>query len=124
MLLLADATGHGIGPALSVTQLRAMLRMAVRAGLAAGGSASREVAQHINEQLYADLPSNRFITAWLAMLDAAAGTLTTYSAGQAPLLLYRAGHRFDPVADPLLLHLVELEASSQIGAAGSQAART
>ena len=85
VLLLADATGHGIGPALSVTQLRAMLRMAVRTG-----SASPETAQQINEQLYADLPGNRFITAWLAVLDAAAGTLTTYSAGQAPLLFYRA----------------------------------
>ena len=29
VFLMADATGHGIGPALSVTQLRAMLRMAV-----------------------------------------------------------------------------------------------
>src|SRR5262249_21325801 len=28
VLLLADASGHGIGPALSVTQVRAMLRMA------------------------------------------------------------------------------------------------
>ena len=85
VLLLADATGHGIGPALSVTQLRAMLRMAVRTG-----SDLKEVASHINEQLYADLPGNRFITAWLAVLDADGGTLTTYSAGQAPLLLYRA----------------------------------
>src|SRR5258705_1033157 len=32
VLLLADASGHGIGPALSVTQVRAMLRMAVRVG--------------------------------------------------------------------------------------------
>ena len=32
LLLLADATGHGIGPALAVTQLRAMLRMAARLG--------------------------------------------------------------------------------------------
>ncbi len=86
VLMLADATGHGIGPALSVTQLRAMLRMAVRTG-----SDLKEVASHINEQLYADLPGNRFITAWFAILDAAAGTMTTYSAGQAPLLLYRAG---------------------------------
>jgi phosphoserine phosphatase len=31
--MLADATGHGIGPALSVTQVRAMLRIAVRASL-------------------------------------------------------------------------------------------
>ena len=93
VLLLADATGHGIGPALSVTQLRAMLRMAVRAGAAGTGSGASfiaGVAQHVNEQLYADLPGNRFITAWLAMLDADASTLTTFSAGQAPLLIYRS----------------------------------
>ena len=30
--MLADATGHGIGPALSVAHLHAMLRMAVRSG--------------------------------------------------------------------------------------------
>jgi len=84
VLMLADATGHGIGPALSVTQLRAMLRMAVRAGSALG-----EMAAHMNEQLYADLPRNRFITAWLGLLRAD-GIFSTYSAGQAPILLYRA----------------------------------
>ncbi len=84
VLMLADATGHGIGPALSVTQLRAMLRMAVR-----NGSSLAETAAHINEQLFADLPQNRFITAWLGRLDRD-GTLRTFSGGQAPLFLYRA----------------------------------
>src|SRR5205814_7476999 len=32
LVVLADATGHGIGPALSVTQMQAMLRMAFRLG--------------------------------------------------------------------------------------------
>src|SRR4029077_18252083 len=32
LAVLADATGHGIGPALSVTQMHAMLRMAFRLG--------------------------------------------------------------------------------------------
>src|SRR5581483_11215979 len=32
LLVLADATGHGIAPALSVTQMQAMLRMAFRLG--------------------------------------------------------------------------------------------
>ena len=32
VLLLGDATGHGVGPALSVTQVRSMLRLAVRLG--------------------------------------------------------------------------------------------
>jgi phosphoserine phosphatase len=83
VFLLADATGHGIGPALSVTQARAMLRMAVR--LSAGPA---EMVRNINEQLTADLPSNRFITAWLAVLDPDRNTLTGLSAAQAPLLHY------------------------------------
>lgn len=85
VFLLADATGHGIGPALSVTQLRAMLRMAVRMSPDLDG-----VVHSVNEQLHADLPANRFITAWFAVLDPGRSTLASFSAGQAPLLLYRA----------------------------------
>ena len=85
VLLFADATGHGIGPALSVTQVRAMLRMAVR--ITADLS---NIAWHINEQLHADLPGGRFITAWLGELNAADRTLTCFSAGQAPILRYDA----------------------------------
>jgi serine phosphatase RsbU (regulator of sigma subunit) len=85
VLLLADATGHGIGPALSVTQLRAMLRMLVRTG-----NDLESIARHVNEQLCADLPGSRFITVWLGAIDAAAGTLTSWSAGQGPLLRYHA----------------------------------
>jgi serine phosphatase RsbU (regulator of sigma subunit) len=84
VLMLADATGHGVGPALSVTQLRAMLRMAVRIG----GDLADTAAQ-INEQLYSDLPQNRFITAWMGSLEKD-GSLTSFSGGQAPLLVYRA----------------------------------
>lgn len=85
VFMLADATGHGIGPALSVTQVRAMLRIAVR--MARGPV---EILRLLNEQLCADLSSSRFITAWLAALDPRRHTLLTFSAGQAPLLLHRA----------------------------------
>ncbi len=85
ILLLADATGHGIGPAISVTQVRAMLRMAVRAG-----EDLPRIARHLNEQLCADLPEGRFITAWLGELDPASGTLTSFSAGQGPIIRYLA----------------------------------
>jgi serine phosphatase RsbU (regulator of sigma subunit) len=85
VMLLADATGHGIGPALSVTQIRAMLRMAVRMG-----EDLPAIARHLNEQLCADLPTARFITAWLGVLDAPSGRLATFSAGQGPLLHYEA----------------------------------
>jgi serine phosphatase RsbU (regulator of sigma subunit) len=85
VMLLADATGHGIGPALSVTQVRAMLRIAVRMTSDLG-----EIVLQMNEQLCADLPSGRFITAWLGAVNAADHTLTSISAGQAPLLRYTA----------------------------------
>jgi serine phosphatase RsbU (regulator of sigma subunit) len=85
LLMLADATGHGVGPALSVTQLRAMLRMAIR--LDADFTA---LANNINQQLTADLPRGMFITAWFGLLDTSAFTLSTFSAGQAPLLRYSA----------------------------------
>ena len=87
-LLLADASGHGIGPALSVTQIRAMLRMAIRLQ-----TDLPTIARHLNEQLHADLPTNRFITAWLAELDPEAHVLTTASAGQGPLLFYSAAQK-------------------------------
>lgn len=85
LLLMADAAGHGIGPAISVTQVRAMLRMAARSG-----EALARIVRHLNEQLAEDLPPGRFVTAWLGDLDAREHTLTSFSAGQAPLLHYQA----------------------------------
>lgn len=85
LLLMADAAGHGVGPALSVTQVRAMLRMAARSGEDLAG-----IARHLNEQLVEDLPAGRFITAWLGELDVHAATLASFSAGQGPILALRA----------------------------------
>jgi serine phosphatase RsbU (regulator of sigma subunit) len=85
VLLLADASGHGIGPALSVTQVRAMLRMAVRVG-----EDLPAIIRHLNAQLCADLTEGRFISVWLGELDARERTLKTFSCGQGPLLYYHA----------------------------------
>ncbi len=85
VLLLADVTGHGIGPALSAVQVRAMLRMAVLID-----ADLTMIARHLNAQLTSDLFGGRFITAWLGELDASKGTLTYFSAGQAPLIHYHA----------------------------------
>jgi phosphoserine phosphatase len=82
---MADATGHGVGPALSVTQVRSMLRMAVRMD-----ADLEQIALHMNEQLCHDLPEGRFITAWLGGLDASRQALTSFSAGQAPIVRYVA----------------------------------
>lgn len=88
MLLLGDATGHGIGPALSVTQVRSMLRMCVRLG-----AALDEAYRQINDQLVEDLADNRFVTAFLGVLDAAAHRVLYHAGGQAPVVLYRAASR-------------------------------
>jgi len=85
VLLMADATGHGIGPALSANEVRAMLRMAVRIG-----EPIESIAVHINQQLYHDLHQGRFITSWLCLIDAKSSTLTHFSAGQAPIIYYTA----------------------------------
>jgi serine phosphatase RsbU (regulator of sigma subunit) len=86
IFLLADATGHGIGSALSVTQMRAMLRIGLRVG-----AELDEVLTQINRQLFADLGSSRFVTAFLGMLNPRDHRLTYHSAGQAPLLHFHAG---------------------------------
>src|SRR4051812_9436597 len=85
VLLLADATGHGVGPALSVTQVRAMLRIGVRLR-----AELENVFAQMNRQLCQDLGSERFVTAFLGLLDPAAHCVNYHSAGQAPLLHFRA----------------------------------
>jgi phosphoserine phosphatase len=85
MLLLGDATGHGIGPALSVTQVRSMLRMCVRLGAGLDNA-----FRHINDQLADDLASNRFVTAFLGVLDSGGHRLEYHAGGQGPLLRFHA----------------------------------
>ena len=85
-LLLGDATGHGFGPALSATQMQAMLRVAFRCG-----ASLDEACQHVNNQLVEDLPADRFITAFIGLLDPATHRLRYHSGGQGPILHFRAG---------------------------------
>ena len=91
VLLLADATGHGIGPALSVTQVRSMIRMGVRLR-----ASLDEILSQINRQLCNDLGQQRFVTAFLGLLDPSANRINYRSAGQAPLLHFHGkNHRFE-----------------------------
>ena len=85
LLLLGDATGHGLGPALSATQVTAMVRVALRLG-----ATLDETFRHVNDQLVEDLPADRFVTAFLGLLDPHSHSVRYHSAGQGPLLHYRA----------------------------------
>ena len=84
-LLMGDATGHGIGPALSATQVRAMLRVAIRLNASLG-----DAFVHINDQLCDDLPDDRFVTGFFGLLDASEHKVYFHSGGQGPIMHYRA----------------------------------
>ena len=84
-MLLGDATGHGFGPALSATQMQAMMRVAFRLG----ADLDRAYAQ-VNNQLAEDLPDDRFITAFMGFLDPATHEVQFHSGGQGPILHFRA----------------------------------
>lgn len=85
LIVLADATGHGIAPALSVTQMQAMFRIAFQLG------ANLESAfMEVNNRLAKTLAADRFITAFVGFLDPSTHRLCFHSGGQAPILHYRA----------------------------------
>ncbi len=83
LILLADASGHGLGPALSVTQFRAMVRMGFRLQ-----SDLFSLHTNANNQLVEDLASERFITAFIGLLSIKDNIIEYHACGQAPLLHY------------------------------------
>jgi anti-sigma regulatory factor (Ser/Thr protein kinase) len=100
LIVLGDATGHGLAPALSVTQMQAMLRMAFRLG------ANLETAfREVNNQLSEALADDRFITAFVGLLNVATNRLRFHSGGQAPILHFEAASRVcarhNPTSFPL-----------------------
>ena len=81
---LGDATGHGIGPALVSASCRAYARASFLNGGARDG-----VLDHLNRLLAEDLPSNRFVTFAVVILDPASARVRVLSAGHGPILWYR-----------------------------------
>jgi sigma-B regulation protein RsbU (phosphoserine phosphatase) len=85
LLVLGDAAGHGLGAALSVTQMHAMLKMAWRLG------ADLETAfREVNDLLSDTLADSRFVTAFIGLLDTQTHRVRYLSGGQGPILHWRA----------------------------------
>ncbi len=80
-LSLADATGHGIGAALVMAQARSLLR----AMFSVATDLSR-ISDGVNAILHNDLQNDRFVTAFVGVLDARRHVLDYVSAGQGPLM--------------------------------------
>jgi len=81
-VVVADVSGHGVGPALVMSQTRAYLRALVPLGLDVS-----ELATRLNEFLISDEPDARFVTLFLAQLDPRDGSFVYASAGHQCFLL-------------------------------------
>src|SRR5204862_920028 len=75
-IIVADVTGHGVGPALLMAETRAYLRI-----LAGRREDVGEILTRANGVLAEDVGSERYVTLFLARLDAKERTLTYASAG-------------------------------------------
>ena len=110
-MLLGDATGHGFGPALSATQMQAMLRVAFRIG-----ADLDHAYMHVNNQLAEDLPDDRFITAFMGFLDPATHSVNYHSGGQGPILHFRASDKscdwYKPTNFPVGIMEIDAEQES------------
>ena len=84
---LADATGHGIGPALVSTSCRAYARASFLSGNGQGGQGG--LLKMLNRLLSQDLSANRFVTFAVVFLDPVLAQIRVLSAGHGPILWYR-----------------------------------
>ncbi len=81
--IIADATGHGIGPALMIAECRALFR-----ALSSACHDLTEVVTKVNNLLFEDLPDDRFVTAFFGVLTPQNHTVTFLSAGHGPIIEY------------------------------------
>jgi phosphoserine phosphatase RsbU/P len=85
---VGDVSGHGIGPALLMAEVRAYLRAFAQTGAGVGATLGL-----VNRVLLPDIEGDRFITLLLARLDPRGRSLTYASAGHA------TGYVFDAAGE-------------------------
>lgn len=83
-LIVADVSGHGVGPSLIMASVRAMLHVMILTR-----SEPDEILQLLSRSIYDDLQDSRFITVFMAALDPRAHKLEFANAGHGPVLHYR-----------------------------------
>ncbi|MBX3395440.1 MAG: SpoIIE family protein phosphatase [Phycisphaerae bacterium] len=82
-MTIADATGHGIGPALMIAECRALFR-----ATASMSTQLDQIIGRINDLLCDDLPDDRFVTAFFGILTPQRKRLSYLSAGHGPIIHY------------------------------------
>ncbi len=89
-ITVADATGHGIGPAMVTAECRALVRGCIDRQC----DLSATVAK-VNRLLCQDLPPDRFVTAFLAVVRPNAQEVSYVAAGHGPALIVRRDGRIE-----------------------------
>jgi len=84
LFCLADVSGKGLGPGLLMASLQATLEAWTERDLS-----TSELAFQLSRNLARNTDGRRFVTAFLALLDPATGTLSYTNAGHNPALLLR-----------------------------------
>ncbi len=87
LLVVADVSGHGLGPALLMSDTRASLR-AFSLSLNDPG----QILRRVNQAIHQDVEAGRFVTAFIALLDPANKTLVYCGAGHNAYILNDDGH--------------------------------
>ncbi|WP_330084617.1 PAS domain S-box protein [Methylocystis iwaonis] len=89
--VVADVSGHSVGAALIMTEVRSMVRAQSRPAAAAHPA---HMLRELNDLLYEDLDrSELFITMFFCRYESAAGRLKYANAGHNPGLLLRSGRQ-------------------------------
>jgi len=86
VMVLADVSGHGLGPAVMAVLCRSYLRAALLKQESLAGALAM-----VNTLVRDDLPDGWFITLAVAVLHPQEGKLELLSAGHGPILHYKAG---------------------------------
>ena len=91
-LIMADVAGKGISAALLVNTLNAALYSYLEFNLPL-----TELADKLNKLIYKSSPPDKYITFFIAVLDAKSGTLNIVNAGHNPALLLRKDGRLEQI---------------------------
>jgi sigma-B regulation protein RsbU (phosphoserine phosphatase) len=92
-IALGDVSGKGLGPALVMAGVRAIIRAALP-------QRSRDLAglmRYLNAYLFATTPDEMFVTLFLAVLDVHTGEITYVNAGHLPPLVLSSGNVEEPM---------------------------
>jgi serine phosphatase RsbU (regulator of sigma subunit)/protein-S-isoprenylcysteine O-methyltransferase Ste14 len=112
IVIIADASGHGIGPALLIAACRAYFRAIVQRD-----DPLESITAQVDALLTCDVPDGRFITAAIALLEPRSNKLCLYSAGHAPMYMYVAANNgvtlFDADQPPLGIHLGQFDSKAR-----------